>query len=557
MKLSLRNYKEVLTKELVKKAGKNIVRECDEVEKDSFQAYVDENEVSFDVAISLNNEKEIIHHSCDCNSKAGFCQHKTALLLHLLKSKPKDRFAKGGRRINQLEILIEEIDPAKLKLWIKDVLVKNKDLELAFIHQFTSQQKKYTPPEVKDYTRNAVKAVIKSRGRAEANEVKKIVELWTDIHDTIVNDYCSNVVDEAAFQNFDALIEAVEDTQAKIATASNRFSKYVESQLLKVLTSLQQLPTDEGWLVAIGYFADRIIGMNFALRTYYLSFVVSVLNGSSQTRKIMVTDKLVKQYTKCNLSQIDYNNIYTKTVFGLVQDSDLFKTYYNVFKPIRFDNDYNGELIGQLVESGHLRLAEKYCQEQIKANVRDEYNELYLQFLKEIYTIEKNEKKLAEVLKELFPFTFDFDDYLFICKQMEIEEERKKWRTRMLARARQMPSFYKAAVIFPFRLMDYEGKYKKMIEYINSSTPYSIIGKYANKMILADRNGFLNELFHKIDDFIDIESDEISADISALAKILENNYSKIELQQVIHNVQKRGWFYKENILISFLRGKKL
>ena len=97
---------------------------------------------------------------------------------------------------------------------------------------------------------------------------------------------------------------------------------------------------------------------------------------------------------------------------------------------------------------------------------------------------------------------------------------------------------------------------KKMIEYIDSSTPYSIIVKYADKMILADRNSFLNELLHKVDD-INMEDEEISTDISSLAKILENNYSKIELQQVIYDIQKRGWFYQENILISFLKGKKM
>ncbi|MBV8255518.1 MAG: hypothetical protein JO154_23175 [Chitinophaga sp.] len=554
MDLSLKNFKAVLNKELIKKAGKNIVRECDEIEKDSFQAYVDENDESFDVAISIDNKKVIVNHSCDCNSKVGFCQHKTALLLHL--SKPEGRPVKGSKRNNQLETLIEEIDPAKLKLWIKEVLIKNKDLELAFIHQFTSQQKKYSPADVKEFTRNAVKAVIKNRGKAEVNEVKKIVELWTEIHDTIVNEYCSQVVDEAAFLNVDALIAAVEDTQATIITSSNRFSKYVESQLLKVLVSLQQLSNDESWFTACSYFADRITGADFDLRTYYLSFLVNMLNNSSQTRKIIMINKLVKQYTTNNPQAMYHGNIYTKALFGLVKDSDLFETYYKVFKPIRFNNDYNEELIEQLIDYNHLKLAEKYCQEQIAANVREEYNEPYLQFLKEIYTIEKNDKKLAGVLQELFPLTFNFDDYLFICGQMEIEEERKKWRTKILTKARQMPAIYRNAVIFPFRLMDYEQNYKKMIQYINATTPYNIVVAYANKMILVDKYGFLKALLHKNDDFSDMEDHEMPASLEALAQILEKNYDKIELQAMC-NIQKGGWFSKENMLISFLKKRIL
>jgi len=73
--------------------------------------------------------------------------------------------------------------------------------------------------------------------------------------------------------------------------------------------------------------------------------------------------------------------------------------------------------------------------EQIKSNYRDEYNVPYLKSLKEIYVIEKDDENLAKVLSVLFPYTFEFDDYLFIVNSLS-EEERKKWRTKILSRAR-------------------------------------------------------------------------------------------------------------------------
>jgi hypothetical protein len=64
-KLSIDNYKNILPGNLVKRSEKCIARECDEIEKYKYQAYVDKNDVSFDVTILLNDKKELLHHDCD------------------------------------------------------------------------------------------------------------------------------------------------------------------------------------------------------------------------------------------------------------------------------------------------------------------------------------------------------------------------------------------------------------------------------------------------------------------------------------------------------------
>lgn len=98
---------------------------------------------------------------------------------------------------------------------------------------------------------------------------------------------------------------------------------------------------------------------------------------------------------------------------------------------------------------------------------------------------QKDNNKLLVVLKELIPQTFDFEDFISVYEQVE-GDEKKKWRTKILTRAGHMASYNKDAMLFSFRLMDYEQNYKKMIDYIGSHTPYSIVIQYADKMVLVN-----------------------------------------------------------------------
>jgi hypothetical protein len=553
MELSLNKIKNLLPKGIIAQAGKNTVRECDEIEMGHFQAYVDEKDKSFDVSVSLDDGGELTDHSCDCKSKHPICQHKAALLLYIVKGKKARPSSGNNKKNSQLGYLVDEVDVDKLRIWIKELLAKNKDLELAFIHQFANQQKKYTPADVKRLTLDAVKAVVKGRKKAEASEVKKIVELWADMHDSFVNQYCNHPSDDMSFLNFHAIIEAVEETQLKIITSSNRFNKYLENKLSGIMASLHNLREEEAWHITTGYFLDRIHDGPFRFRLNYLSFLVNLLVNSHPERKKLLLDRLLKQYATCDPSTLYNGAIYTETMFHMVMENDLFDQYYDILKPIRFNNEYNFDLITELIESGYLRLAEKYCQEQIKGNFREEFNLLYLQLLREIYVREKDDSKLSEVLMELFPQTYNFEDYLFIIARIADEEETKKWRSKILARARQA-SHHPAAMDFSFKLMDYEKKYKKMIEYINEYTSYNLIARYAEKMVLTDKNGLLKAILHKYDSLYQIEDETTVSDLTAIVDISYKHCSKEEIELVINHAGRSGWSFKPNMLIAYIKG---
>lgn len=558
MEISVKNYKNILPKGIVQKAEKVKVRECDEIEKGHFQAYVDDGETSFDVTIVVNSKGEVTGHLCDCKSRSAFCQHKTALLLFVANNKKVKGGIKGNKSISQLEILLEDADPERLKAWIKELLSRNQDLSLAFIHHFSEKPIQYSEADIRRFTADAVKAVVKNKRKLEVSEVKKIVDLWTEIHDPFVTQYLSDVADEGLFMGFNALMEACEETQFRISTTSNKIFKYLESLLLKAMESIHDLRDENAWDISTGYFADRIPGNTFNIRVNYLNFLARLADTSSMERKKRLTTRLVAQYMKCNPRDFYNGEGYTFTILNVVKNSELFAEYYHVFKPVSYRNEYNSELIGLLIGTGHLKTAEKFCLEQIRGNSREEFNVLYLKFLKEIYTIQKDSQKLVTILMQLFPETFVFADFVFINERIASEEEKKNWRAKIMARARRMAAYHNGAMMFSFQLLDYEEKYKKMLEFIKERTPYRLIIQYAEKMINADRKSFLKELMHKPDDSYrwqgnnaDQEGDSIFAE---LLVILRKNYSKPEIQWAISNAEMASRYARSNRFVEYVKG---
>ncbi len=193
--------------------------------------------------------------------------------------------------------------------------------------------------------------------------------------------------------------------------------------------------------------------------------------------------------------------------------------------------------------------------EQIKSNYRDEYNVPYLKSLKEIYVIEKDDENLAKVLSVLFPYTFEFDDYLFIINTLS-EEERKKWRTKILARARNASGNSNSqAIEFCFKLMNYEKGYTKMIGYIDAHTPFALILQYFEPMALAEKDKLLEAIVRKSDDYVYTNAQNASACFPELFTIAVKHYSAGYLKSVISNAEKNSRYYSPNRFLVYMKGR--
>lgn len=556
MDLTLENYTTTLSAELLSKAKKAAVRECDELEKGHFQAYVDEQDKTFDTYIKVNRNGEITGSGCDCLTITPFCHHQAALLLFVIKGKKTLPKLKGGKKVNNIETMVHEADPEKLKAWLIGLLTEHKDLSMTFLYEFSKSNGQHDPQELKQLTLDAVKAIIKTKRSIDSTHGKKIIDLWMALHEPVITDFCVQLADEDSFLRMHALMEACEQVQEKYGDFNSRITKHLEKLLLKVVNPLVQIKDEEVWDKIVERFADKIHGGPYYVRIYYLKFLTGVHQLSVMERRRSLATALVTQFMKVDVRSFYDGTKYTIGIFDIVVNSGMFEEYCIIFQPIRYQNDYNCRLIAQLMELDMYALAEHYCLEQIEANSNDQYDRAYLEFLAEIYTIEKEDKKLAGVLQTGLSYTYDFNTYLFVESQMEESEEKKKWRNQLLASARREAGYNYSAMLFTFQLLDHEQNYSRMFDYLDATARYEVIARFAEKLAIYDIGKFLKTLLYKSDNINADDNREVARlqpFFEELLKVCLKRYSTDELNLIIKERLKDRRFYGPNLFLAFMK----
>ena len=556
MEITIKNYKSILSADLLKKAEQNVVRECDEIEKGHYQGYVDEKDLTYDTSLHINEKGEIVQHNCDCSVVTPFCRHKTALLLAVLKGKKAVKKIALSKKVNPIEQLLLDTDPEDIKLWLLEVFAKNKDLGISFLHHFSRSKEALTPEQVKQLTLDAVKAVVKNRKKVEVGEVKKIVELWEGLHQSIIEAYHAQMADEQSFLCVHALLDTCNEVRDRLTTSSTRFIKYRDTVLQKLVLPFNQLKNEAYWDIATGYFASKILEENYFLRIHYLTFLAQLNERTNPERQQRLTKALVADYLKIDPEQFYDGRKYTSLIFDMVILSGMFDEYYAFFQPIHYYNDYNLALIDNLIEHGMLPLAEKYCIQQIEANSNPEYNEPYLYYLIQIYEFENDEYRLAWVYKQLLPITFDFTTYVYVYSYTVDEAEMAVFRKTMLAHARKAASYDYAAMAFPFHLHDFENEPAKMINYVDTNATYGIITRFADQMAAVNKEGLLKNMCNKRDNIQDAsqEGSEVLQELFYdLLHILLKYFTAEELKFAATHTGRNSYYVVPNLFVEFLR----
>ncbi len=558
MALTLKNYSKQLTEELIKSAGKNTVRECDETEKGVFVAYVDEGSNTFDVSLSVSPKGEIINSSCDCGDRQALCRHRVALLMHIATGAKTDiKPVKANKKESPAAILLDDIDVGDLKEWLKALMQKNKEIELAFTSHFSAGRQYYSPDDVIKLIKDTATAAGCNKRNADSSQVKRLVELWADVLKPVTQYYQANAMDEKAFLSFHTLVEQCRATNSGINTNSVRITRYVEDVLKESEAAINQLQAEDGWLQAAGYFVLYVPDGKYHIRMHYLLHLKSIIDGADGERKEKLISTLARQFEKQTPTDNAEFTGYAKMIFQMVSANNLFPQFDKSFKPLRYENEYNLQLINQLVANNQLAPAKKFCREQIAANYQIIYNVPYLEILKAIYATENDEKNRVQVMTQLLPYTFDFDEYLFVTGPMD-EEEKKKFRVKVLTNARHTESNNTAAAWFSFLLMDYEKKYKKMIDYITRFTPYPAIYKYFERMHTADKEGLLKAIIRKSDRDSYTQSEkerEENLCFPDLFALLLKYYSPDYLKTAANSSEKKlGYYYnRENRFMTYIK----
>lgn len=486
--LTLKNYQEYVTKAVFAKAKKLLARDIEIISPNNFVAYVDDGIACYDVAIEFENEK-IKTVTCDCEKGVTFCVHKIALLNFIKNNKPEKAIVDKKKK-SESEIILQDLDELTLRVWVQELFKKNKDFELLFVSEFSKAELIFDKKEIKNIIDKAIKSVIKNKRYIDATELKRIIEVL-DISLKPILKFCKDAI--ASPETNELLLyiysELLEFNYEKYIS-SVKLLRFIEKIYKDINLFVHNIKDKEQWESIV----EETIHFIFYKKQLYemeMDIVYHLYDSIEQKERKhyfagIIFDLFIISCNK-NERYVKKINMFFLKVFS---ENDLFKTIYDHFQPMYYENDYNILLLEKLLEIEKYEQAEKIALEQIDRNSNDKYNVGYFQVLKSIYEITKDEKKLALLQMKTIFYEFTIENYISIEKHCE-ESAFKIFRTKLLAAFKrnfnENPKYVKAY----FEIFYHDKKYKQMIENISENTSYELIYAYKDELFTFDKLSFL------------------------------------------------------------------
>ncbi len=477
------NLENLITKNKtkLKTIKKLIVRDLDEVEKNTFVSYVDEGEDSFDVQMVFDSKKNIKETTCDC-IEGGTCNHIIALAIFILENQKEKIIVKRTikKKLSETDLVLETISNDDLRLWISDTLRKNKELAFAFKNHFIKDTIVVTKEFIEKTIQESIASVIGKRKKCETNEVKKIIDAL-NISLKPILEIVFFKVNEENYNFIKIIIQKLVDFNYNYYLSSNRVLKLVENLYDSQLKSVFNIKDIEEWQKATKFYLNLILEEKFVVselhfieKMYEFSktnefqnkFIINTLEGDFYT--------LYKDLNDDFLINFEIESFFLK-VFA---ENNLIEKYINNFKPRRFQNEHNLLIINSLVKLNQDNLAEKYCLTQIENNYKDIYDLPYVKILISIYKNNNNTEKLAAILSDYGKYIFLIENYIFIKENAPLEKF-KKYRQAVLTNARNA---YQSGDIeafdFYFEIKKLDNKKNDLFEMLKNSYNLTCVNNY-------------------------------------------------------------------------------
>ena len=290
------------------------------------------------------------------------------------------------KKISKADQILRLKEPGVSGSSVHVILANNKDTEVTSNSHSYPENHIYNPEDVINITTAAIKAVVKNKENIDQTELKKIIELWSKLHQPIITQYLANVADESAFANLRTLIESCHEITYRINFKCSLVEKYIEEILESSADVINNLQIAASWSKSIKLFSDNIGGKDNNVNLYYFSHLKRLFAISNIIRQHLMLDNILSSYKTFPPDILSGNTHITKEIFAIVEQHGTFADNYNVFRPIHSENDFNLKLIRKLISINKHDLAQQFCEEIIKSNVREEANLPYQLLVKEIVT---------------------------------------------------------------------------------------------------------------------------------------------------------------------------
>ena len=490
-------YKKLLSPRLVKEAAALKVRESDEDGPGHFIAFVDDGASSFDVSLRFGADGALLAHSCDCGGGDRFCKHRAALLLQVTSAespagKPEPLVKGRAKKRSELEELLEETGEQQLRAWLALMLKTHKDVALAFRAHFGRKNEALTPEQIRKQTAEAVKTVAGRQQSVDATQVKKIIALWSDLHEPVLRHYLEAVYDPERFQCLQALFAAIAGFARQYYISSKKLQQYVESIQRRVVGALKAVEENGNWERAAGFFFDGINENNDPeLTEIYFEVIKGLAELESVIRRARLAELFIVAYRRLLSEHVPDRSRLVKFAVNLFDTCGVTEQYLDDIPALAWSPEHNERLLRALIASGKTGRAEQIAWQQIQHNRNEMYDLPYLEILRDIYRQQDNEAGLTDVLTRILLIKPVIDDYAFVAARLD-EQQLQTLRSRLMGRGSAPSNSAGRAFLCAVHALD--GNWKKILALLKSSRSPAFLLPWLEPLKQFDAPVLLNAL---------------------------------------------------------------
>jgi hypothetical protein len=270
----------------------------------------------------------VTQHSCDCGKldAQGFCLHQLAMLLQLSTNKTKTVKPVTKRKVKEdpMTVLLNQVDPEELKVWLKEVLNQQKDLAIAFTNRFAAKPADYSNEEIVKITDAAVRSVVKNKKKLDQSELKKIILLWKEVHEPIIGYYLSNITAVEKIETFSTLLISIDKWDRSFNIKSTKIDTYKKEVFAKTIQPLYDIENEAIWKQVIeGYFKQGFMGDNPAKAEWLIFLSDLVKFETRETRVDFILNSFKKNYAAITQKKGSYiSEFFTQLVYKTYKDAD-------------------------------------------------------------------------------------------------------------------------------------------------------------------------------------------------------------------------------------------
>ncbi len=515
------------SKQKINKAKKLSIREFEETEKKRFVCFVDDETESYDVSLLINSKSEITGYSCECGSK-DFCLHVLAMGIFMSENKTGKTSSRKGvkKKMSEAERAMEDLNSEELKTWLLEFFKKNKDAEMQFMLSFGQKKKEFSEIEISELIKNTIASVAGKRKSLTAPEVKKLVDLLTKAIEPVEQYLQQNPDKKESVRKFLKINDIIYVYQMKILFSGTRMDTFQKKLKERFLTHINAIKDFDLWKELATENWYLFLRSDHPITITFYDFIIEMYQTGNPDQKMHIAGLVREEIKMWKKTDFQLRTSLKEDMLEIIAENGFFSELQDYFVIEEYEHSYNLKVINELLKID-LEKAEKACKVIIDSNPHEKYDLPYYSILEKIYQENGSPADLAFIKRKIFWETRSIEDYIFITENDTDAEELKKFRNRALTLLKNTFLSSPENRGLYFAILDYEKKYKKMLDAIDRNTPTSIINLYAEKLYLTNKNKFLMAVKTR-NEWSSTEEDE-----EVLADFMVSKYDAAQLQDAL------------------------